>query len=95
MLDRRVTARFTGLAERPYTLRIWRVDAAHGDLAVRWHALGGGADWPDEDQWRALTEADRLDEAQPPSTLTPAAGGAEVEVDLPMPGIVLVELTPG
>ena len=78
--------RVTGLDDRPYELRQWRVDAVGSNVAARWHDLGGGADWPDEEQRRTLAEADRLDEAAPPRHVDSAGGVVDVEVHLPMPG---------
>jgi xylan 1,4-beta-xylosidase len=95
-LDRRVTVRFTGLADGPYTLRTWRVDSDHGDLAARWRDLGGGADWPTEQQWATLAAQDGLDESEPARPVAPEPPGvASVTLDLPMPGIALLELAPG
>jgi xylan 1,4-beta-xylosidase len=94
-LDRLVTVRFTGLAAGEHELRTWRVDALHGNLAARWAALGRGTDWPDDEQWLALSAEDRLDEAEPARTLMAGADGvATVEVDLPMPGIAFLGLAP-
>ncbi|WP_285683593.1 xylan 1,4-beta-xylosidase [Actinoplanes sp. NBRC 103695] len=76
-----------------YVVRVWRVDALHGNVAARWEALGGGADWPDDEQWLALSAEDRLDEAEPARTVT-AGASVEIEVDLPNPGIALVEVQP-
>jgi xylan 1,4-beta-xylosidase len=74
-------------------LREWRVDAAHGDVATRWAALGGSEEWPTEEQWKELVAGDRLDESAPARTVTPAADGTvTVELDLPMPGIVFLSL---
>jgi xylan 1,4-beta-xylosidase len=92
-LDRTVSVRFSGLADRPYTLRTWRVDAGHGDVATRWRALGGDADWPTESQWADLAADDRLDEAEPARTVTPGPNGTvRVDLPLPMPGIAYLEL---
>jgi xylan 1,4-beta-xylosidase len=92
-LDRLVTVRFTGLAEGDHELRIWRVDALHGNVAARWAALGGEADWPDDDQWLALSAEDHLDEAEPARTVTAGPDGTvSVQVDLPMPGIAYLQV---
>jgi xylan 1,4-beta-xylosidase len=92
-LDRLVTVRFTGLAEGAHELRIWRVDALHGNVAARWQALGGDADWPDDEQWLVLSAEDRLDEAEPARTVTAGPDGtASVDVDLPMPGIAYLQI---
>jgi xylan 1,4-beta-xylosidase len=94
-LDRTVTVRVTGLEPGPHTVRTWRVDSAHGDLVSHWRALGGDeAAWPDDEQWLALAAADRLDESQPPRTITAARDGtAEITLELPMPGIAHLELS--
>jgi xylan 1,4-beta-xylosidase len=94
-LDRAVSVRFAGLSPRAYTLRVWRVDADHGDVAARWRALGGDADWPTDEQWAALAAQDRLDEAEPARTVTPGPdGGLAADLALPMPGIAYLEITP-
>ncbi|MEV0607450.1 xylan 1,4-beta-xylosidase [Polymorphospora rubra] len=93
-LDRLVTVRFTGVAPGPQTVRVWRVDDRHGNIGARWASLGGGADWPDDEQWLALAAEDRLDEAEPARTVTADADGTvSVEINLPMPGIAYLELS--
>jgi xylan 1,4-beta-xylosidase len=93
-LDRRVTVRLTAL-RGPHTLRKWRIDADHGNIAARWQAVGGGADWPTADQWAHLTAQDHLDEAIASQTITPNADGtAEITLELPNPGIAYLELQP-
>ncbi|RSM58458.1 xylan 1,4-beta-xylosidase [Actinoplanes sp. ATCC 53533] len=93
-LDRLVTVQLTGLSPGPRTLRVWRVDARHGDLRSRWAAMSGGADWPDQEQWPALAAEDRLAEAEPERECTvPADGTFSIELELPMPGIAFVELS--
>ncbi|MEV4534110.1 xylan 1,4-beta-xylosidase [Asanoa sp. NPDC049518] len=90
-LDRTVTIRFEGVAAGRYEVHRWRVDADHGNVAARWRSMGGG-DWPTEDQWAALTEADVLPES---ASIVEAEGGVvELTVDLPNPSIAFVELTP-
>jgi xylan 1,4-beta-xylosidase len=92
-LDRLVTVGFTGLSEGEHEVHTWRVDALHGNVAARWAALGEGADWPDDEQWLALAAEDHLDEAEPARTITAGPGGtASAQVDLPMPGIVYLEV---
>lgn len=94
-LDRSVTVRFAGLAPGPHTIRVWRVDGRHHDLRSRWAAMSGGADWPDERQWRVLAAEDRLTEAEPARRHTvPADGSLSIELALPMPGIAFVETSP-
>ena len=93
-LDRAVTVRFAGLSPgRRYEVRQWLVDADHGNVATRWQSMGGG-DWPSEQQWAELTEADHLPESTAPSTVEAEGGVVELTVDLPNPSIALVELKP-
>jgi xylan 1,4-beta-xylosidase len=94
LLDRAVTVRVTGLADGSYTLRHWRVDGEHSNVAATWRRLGGG-DWPDEAGWRALREADRVDELAPPRQVTASGGVVAESFDLPNPGISYLELRRG
>jgi xylan 1,4-beta-xylosidase len=93
-LDRRVSVRITGLGDRPYRLRHWRIDAENNNVAARWRQLGGGADWPDDDQWRTLAMSDRLAEFEPDRQVQPGGAAVDVELDLPMPAISYLELRP-
>jgi len=70
----------------PHWLRVWRVDAAHGNVTSRWQG-----EWPNDAQWEALRAADRLDEAQPRRRVAP---GADLVLELPDPGIAYVDLRP-
>ena len=79
--------RFTPPLSGPHTLRLWRIDADHGNPSAEWH----GGDWPTDAEWDALRAADRLDEAQPPRRITP---GEELVMALPNPGIAFLELRP-
>ncbi|GIM94870.1 GH39 family glycosyl hydrolase [Paractinoplanes toevensis] len=84
-LDRRVhlDPGLTG----PHTVRLWRVDTGHGNIAAHWT----GGDWPTAEQWAVLKEADVLPEAEPSRRLEP---GEEVVLDLPNPGIAFLEIRP-
>ncbi len=93
MLDRRVTVRVAGLPDRRYSLRHWRVDEGHSNIAATWRGLGGG-DWPDEAGWRALRAADRIEELARPRRVVTSAGGLEESFDLPNPGVSYLELRP-
>jgi xylan 1,4-beta-xylosidase len=93
LLDRAVTVRVAGLPAGSWRRSVHRVDAAHGNLLTVWRDLGAPA-WPDERAWRVLRAADRLDPAEPPRDLSAPAGSLEVDLDLPMPGVALVCLTP-
>jgi xylan 1,4-beta-xylosidase len=89
-----VSLRVEGLAGTAYRLRHYRVDLERSNIAAVWAAMSGGADWPDEAQWAALREADRLEELAPPRQVMAAGGAVELAFDLPMPSLSLVELHP-
>jgi len=91
-LDRRVDVTLRGLDADRYTVRQLRVDASHSNIAATWAEISDGADWPDTDQWEQLRAADRLDEAA--SSTDVNSGLLSVDVELPNPGFVLLELTP-
>jgi xylan 1,4-beta-xylosidase len=94
LLDRRVALRVDGLAGQAYELRHLRVDLERSNIAAVWERMAGGADWPDEDQWSALREANRLEELEPARTVEVDHGTLELAFDLPMPSVSLVELVP-
>jgi xylan 1,4-beta-xylosidase len=96
-LARPVTVTVSGL--RPgaaYAVHHDRVDDEHSDIAAVWGRLKGpGQDWPSEEQWAALREADRLEPLGPDQTVVADANGrAEVTFDLPMPAMSSLTLTP-
>jgi xylan 1,4-beta-xylosidase len=94
LLDRRVDLRVEGLAGRAYELRHLRVDLERSNIAAVWDAMAGGADWPDDHQWAALRQANRLEELEPARQVLAEGGAVEVAFDLPMPSVSLVELVP-
>jgi xylan 1,4-beta-xylosidase len=55
--------------------------------------MAGGADWPDDQQWAALREANQLEELEPARRVEAEGGVVELVFDLPMPSVSLVELT--
>lgn len=91
ILDRRLVVHLEGLEASTYDVRVARVDTEHSNLAARWD---GATTWPEPHEWESLADEDRLDEAQLDS-LRPNAGVARLDLDLPMPGVVRVRLTPG
>jgi xylan 1,4-beta-xylosidase len=69
-----------------------RVDEAHANVAHTWSLLGGG-DWPTDDQWEALRDADSLPIEYLADVEVGADGNASVTVEVPMPGIRSLRLT--
>ena len=95
-LARDVRVEVTGLEPgASYTLTHERVDQHHSNVAAVWGALRrDGQDWPDEEQWAALREADRLEELQPARAVTAdGSGTVPVEIELPMPAMSLLTLS--
>lgn len=85
-LERRVHLVLDGLPPGSWTVRESRIDADHSNIAAVWSSLSDGADWPTDDQWATLRAADRLAVTERP------LDGSSIEVHLPNPAIVLVEL---
>ncbi len=57
-------------------------------------ASPSGRPWPDDDAWRALADADHLDDFAPITDVRPDAGTVSARFALPMPAVSLIELTP-
>ncbi|KQY46971.1 xylan 1,4-beta-xylosidase [Cellulomonas sp. Root137] len=85
-LDRTVHLVLDGLPPGSWTVRESRIDADHSNIAAVWSSLSEGADWPTDDQWATLRAADRLAVTERP------LDGSSIDVHLPNPAIVLVEL---
>ncbi|MFD0822669.1 xylan 1,4-beta-xylosidase, partial [Micromonospora zhanjiangensis] len=87
-LARRIRLTVAGGAGRTVTRT--RLDRRHGDVTTVADRLGVG-DWPTDEQWRALRAADALpvEKVEP----TTEDGAAVVEVLLPQPGAVLIEVS--
>jgi xylan 1,4-beta-xylosidase len=90
LLGRTVRITFEGLPGERYSAAIARVDEDHSNLAGR---VGGDAGWPAPERWDELRRTDRLDEEQLPAR-EPTAGRLELELRLPMPGVVRLRLEP-
>ena len=93
-LARDVSLVVEGLGAPAYRLLHRRLDQDHSNLVQSWDEIGRGADWPDDTQWTALAERDRLEELGPPRTLPADGGRLRLDVELPMPSISLIELAP-
>jgi xylan 1,4-beta-xylosidase len=94
LLDRPVRLRVEGLTAAGYELRHHRVDLERSNIAALWEAMSGGADWPDDEQWAALRQANQLEELEPARRVQPESGVVELAFELPMPSVSLVELHP-
>lgn len=93
-LTRDVTVRLEGVPGGRYTLRHHLVDHEHGDIRALWQRIGDGAEWPDDDQWAQLHEANTLDDVSGGRQIEVLDGVVVLDVELAMPGIALLELVP-
>ncbi|MBA2614657.1 MAG: xylan 1,4-beta-xylosidase [Actinobacteria bacterium] len=89
LLDRRVELSVEGLDRGHYRASLARVDARHSNIAAHW----GEKPWPAEDEWGALRAADRLHEE--PVDAHVSGGVFQLELELPLPGVARLRLTPG
>ncbi|MFF5175777.1 xylan 1,4-beta-xylosidase [Micromonospora sp. NPDC000089] len=86
-LARRIRLAVDGAAGR--TVTVTRLDREHGDVTTVAARLGV-TDWPTDEQWDALRAADAL--ATEKVEVTGDGGTAVLELHLPQPGAVLVEV---
>lgn len=93
-LDRDVVVHVDRLPDGAYEVFERRIDAAHSNVCALWGSIADGADWPDEDQWHTLRQADRLDDGALPRHLVAEHGRITVELTLPSPSMVLLEIVP-
>lgn len=93
-LDRDAVVHVDRLPVGTYQVHERRVDATHSNVCARWAAMAGGAAWPTEEQWAQLRAADRLDDGAPARRVATERGRITVEVDLPSPSLVLLEIVP-
>ena len=94
LLDRRIHLTITGLPPTRHRLRHRRLDEHHSNINRAWTEIAAGSAWPDDAGWQALHEADRLEDLEPPTHVTPEDGALHLDFDLPMPAVSLIELEP-
>ncbi len=91
LLNRRLRISIEQLEDRPYHCSLARVDARHSNIAAHWQSE---RDWPTAAQWKQLHAADKLDEQSLPD-VKPTGSIAHFDLELPMPGVLRLRLTPG
>lgn len=91
-LDRRIRLVLAG-GNGSEGARVTRLDRDHGDISVLAERLGVD-DWPTDEQWEQLRDADVLQTFEAPfEALERAESGRLVlEFELPQPGAVLIEV---
>ncbi|MFF5175778.1 xylan 1,4-beta-xylosidase [Micromonospora sp. NPDC000089] len=92
-LARSVRLRIDNLPHAVYRLRHRRLDDETSNLAATAARLGVDG-WPTDAQWAALRAADQLADAVPPTDVAPDGGTLRLPMELPMPSLSLLELTP-
>jgi xylan 1,4-beta-xylosidase len=95
-LGRTVELRIEALPAAAYRASIARVDEQHSNIARH---VEEGVNWPTPEQWKELRLADKLDEEplgliEPARSIEADGGAAEIELELPMPGVIRVRLEP-
>jgi xylan 1,4-beta-xylosidase len=93
-LDRDVVVHVDRLPDGAYEVFERRIDAAHSNVCALWESVADGADWPDDDQWKLLRRAERLDDGAPPRRVVTEHGRITVGLTLPSPSMVLLEIVP-
>ncbi|WP_329084768.1 MULTISPECIES: GH39 family glycosyl hydrolase [unclassified Streptosporangium] len=94
ILSREVTLTVEGLPPGEYAVGHHRIDERHSNIRAVWAEVGGGADWPEGEQWERLHAANILDELEPARTVRAEDGTLRLEFTLPMPAVSYLEFTP-
>jgi xylan 1,4-beta-xylosidase len=94
-LARRVFLNVEGLdSGETYSAKIERIDKDHSNVRGAWLAMGSPV-WPNPDQLKSLHQKDGLfSDEWPQPIVASASGQASVEIELPMPGVARIALTP-
>jgi xylan 1,4-beta-xylosidase len=89
-LDRHVAISVAGLDGADYLASLARVDEQHSNIVTR---CPPEVTWPDETLWARLRSGDRLHSERLPD-VRPDRGTARFDLDLPMPGVARIRLSP-
>jgi len=89
-LDRLVRIAIDGLDADGYHVSVARVDERHSNINAH---CPPDVVWPDDSQWAALRAHNRLSVTDLPDTV-PDHGTASFALELPMPGVIRLRLTP-
>ncbi len=89
-LNRRVAISVSGLESGGYGACLARVDEQHSNIAARCPA---DVTWPGQTLWASLRAGDELHD-EPLGDISPQSGTASFDLDLPMPGVARIRLTP-
>ncbi|MDR2987273.1 MAG: hypothetical protein LBV34_20800 [Nocardiopsaceae bacterium] len=89
-LDRRLAVTISGLDGGEYRASLARIDEHHSNVVAHCPAE---VTWPDETLWKKLSAADRLHTGRLPD-VSPDRGTARFALELPMPGVARIRLSP-
>ncbi|SKC67379.1 GH39 family glycosyl hydrolase [Krasilnikoviella flava] len=92
-LEADVTLQLSGLDADAYTLRHFRIDAAHSNAHTAW-VEAGSPQLPTDEQLARLKERQGLEELEPPRRVPAVSSGLELSVALPLPAVSLLVLEP-
>jgi xylan 1,4-beta-xylosidase len=90
LLDRSVELSVQGLEAGSYDVSLARVDLQRSNVLQSW---SGEGDWPTDEEWEQLRAADRLDE-EDLGERAGEDGELSFRLELPMPGVARLRLTP-
>lgn len=91
-LERPVSVVVSGLAAGRYAVHLARIDNDHSSIAKH---VGEDLVWPDEATWERLRAVNTLDESRlSDARVARVDDELTFDVDLPMPGVVRIRLTP-
>ena len=82
-----------GLAAGSYTLSHHRIDAEHSNSHTVWERLGS-PQVPSEEQLAQIHAREGFEELEAPRRVTTSGGDLELTVELPLPSVSLLVLTP-
>ena len=92
-VDARVAVTVAGLGADGYTLSHLRIDRDHSNAHTVWDSLGRPQD-PTDDQLGAIKARQGLESLAAPTPVEPVGGSVTVPVELPLPSVSMIILTP-
>lgn len=90
LLDRDTRVTISGLEAPRYSGELTRVDSTHSNISRH---VDPASSWPDEVEWSRLRSLDRLHTEALPDQC-PASGHLQLQITVPMPGVVRLRLKP-
>jgi xylan 1,4-beta-xylosidase len=88
-----VDLQVSGVAVGEWTVSHWRIDRSHSNSHTIWHDLGAPQD-PTPEQLATIADRQGLERFADDVTETVADGAVTLRVELPLPALSLIVLTP-